>query len=88
MSNVTHMAAHRHRETIGALRHLLARAERGEIGGLNFVAQDARTGENLTGYTGSFRTDPGGLGEYLHRLSVRLCNIADGGEASGTNGAL
>lgn len=77
MSNVTNIAAVRHRETIGTLRHLLARAERGEIAGLNFVVEEAATGEKLTGYTGSFRADPSALADFIGRLAVRLCNFAD-----------
>jgi hypothetical protein len=88
MSNVIHIAGVRHKDTIGVLRYLLARAERGEVGGLNFVIDDLTVGREITGYTGTFRKNPARIGSFLARLAVRLCTLdspEDEEDAQGTS---
>lgn len=78
MSNVTHIAGRRHQETIGAIRHMLARAERGEIGGVFFLVDDLIRGEQVEGCSGSYRADPGRLEQQLRTFLADLRARFDG----------
>lgn len=84
MPNVIHLAGRRHAETIGVLRHLLGRAQRGELGGLTFVIEDLLEGKDVAGHTGSHRREPGRIAAFMSRLCVRLSHLADQLENTGT----
>jgi hypothetical protein len=72
---VTSLAAHRHRDTIGVLRHLLRRAERGEIRGLAFLVDDRRTSSDISGSTGSYKKQPCRLASaVVARLAITLAD--------------
>lgn len=75
MSNVIHIASRRHQEMLGALRHTIARVERGEIGGMAFMLDDLTTGEIVEGYSGSFRGEPGRIGRMLASMAARLLQL-------------
>ena len=57
MASVVKLAEWRARPTVDALRALLAKAERGEISGLLYVAKEGRRPQRV-GLTGEFRDDP------------------------------
>lgn len=77
MGSVSTMDAHRHRETIGVLRHLLQRAERGEIGGLAFIIDDLKLRRDVAGVIGSLRASPGRAANSYARQCIRLSIAQD-----------
>jgi hypothetical protein len=73
---VTSMTQYRSREAVTVLRHLLARAERGEIVGLALCAKPELGPEEIV-FAGIYRTNPSSAVNASMRMSWRLTQLQD-----------
>ena len=80
MSDVVQLATARHRETLAALRDLLARAEKGQIAGLMFAIKTSPKRHQI-GFTGDYSNDPGealGCASRMQYKANQLASVRDG----------
>lgn len=79
--SVTQLSSYANKDTIHALRTLLAQALKGEISGLMFCVKQGNSGQAM-GLTGIFATDTDRAIVAASRLQHRLNLMADNTEIS------